>query len=89
MCDGFDTIFSTFFDTIFSWDSRAGDGRFPLAERGWGVPYPPPCGGFVAGEISIVKSTLCGGRGWTSREIGVTGSLTPNSFDTELLTPNS
>ena len=35
-------------------------------------------GGFEAGEISIVKSTLCGGRGWTSREIGVTGSLTPN-----------
>ena len=49
-----------------------------------GVPYPPPFSGFVAGEISIVKSTLCSGRGWTSREIGVTGSLTPNS-DTELL----
>ena len=38
----------------------------------------------MAGEISIVKSTPCGGRGWTFREIWVTGSLTPNSFDTKL-----
>ena len=47
--------------------------------KGVGAPYPPPFAGFGAGEVSIVKSTLCGCRGWTSREIGVTGSLTPNS----------
>ena len=43
------------------------------------MPYPPPCGGLGTGEVSIVKSILCRRRGWASEEIGVTGSLTPNS----------
>ena len=60
------------------WDSRAEMVDFRWSKGGGGA-VPPSFRQVWGWEISIVKSTLCGGRGWTSREIGVTGSLTPNS----------